>query len=93
VISPLITTDLTYHQQKKQMLDIFSEQEQDHYITMGEMDRIRKEIERERIRLDSNDANSTRIWLETLQSEGNFICYKDKLDLILPRMSFFSVFK
>jgi hypothetical protein len=62
------------------MRDVFSEQEQDHYITMGEIGRIRKDIEREKIRLDPNDARSTRIWVETLQSKGNFICYKDKLD-------------
>jgi hypothetical protein len=80
VIPPLIRTDLTYHYQKKEMRDIFSEQERDHYITMGEIGRIRKEIERENIRLDSNDATSTRIWVETLQSEGHFLCYKDKLD-------------
>ena len=62
------------------MRDVFSEQERDHYITMGEIGRIRKDIERERIRLDANDATSTRIWVEMLQSEGNFVAYKDKLD-------------
>jgi hypothetical protein len=64
------------------MRDVFSEQERDHYITMGEIGRIRKEIERESIRLDPNDARSTRIWVEKLQSEGNgnFVYYKDKLD-------------
>ena len=62
------------------MRDVFSEQERDHYITMAEIGRIRKEIERERVRLDPNDANSTRIWVETLQSEGNFVRYKDRLD-------------
>ena len=77
---PLITTYLTYNRQKKEMRDIFSEQERDHYITMGEIGRIRKDIERERIRLDPNDSNSTRIWVDNLVSEGHFICYKDKLD-------------
>ena len=47
---------------------------------MGEIGRIRKDIERERIRLDANDAKSTLIWVEMLQSQGNFVCYKDKLD-------------
>ena len=75
-----ITTDLTYYRQKKEMRDVFCEQERDHYITMGEIGRIRKEIERESIRLDPNDARSTRIWTETLQSEGHFVAYKDKLD-------------
>jgi hypothetical protein len=50
---------------------------------MGEIGQIRKDIKRECIRLDPNDATSTQIWVETLQSEGsegNFIAYKDKLD-------------
>ena len=80
MIPPPITTDLTDLRQKREMPDIFSEQERDHYMTMGEIGRIRKDIERESIRLDPNDATSTWIWAETLQSEGNFICYKDKLD-------------
>jgi len=80
VILPLIRADLTYHCQKKEMRDIFGEQERDHYLTMEEIARIRKEIEREKIRLDPNDARSTRIWVETLQSEGNLVIYKDKLD-------------
>ena len=62
------------------MRDVFSEQERDHYITMGEIGRIRKDIERESIGLDPNDARSTQIWVETLQSEGHFVYYKDKLD-------------
>jgi hypothetical protein len=62
------------------MCSVFSEQEQDHYTTMGEIGRIRKDIERESIRLDPNNANLTRIWVETLQSEGHIIVYKDKLD-------------
>jgi hypothetical protein len=62
------------------MRGIFSEQERDHYMTMGEIGRIRKDIEREPIRLDPNDARSTRIWVETLQSKGHFVYYKDKLD-------------
>ena len=49
-------------------------------MTMGEIGRIRKEIEREPIRLDPNNARSTWIWVETLQSEGHFVCYKDKLN-------------
>jgi hypothetical protein len=49
-------------------------------MTMGEIGWIRKDIERESIQLDSNNASSTRIWVKTLQSEGHFIVYKDKLD-------------
>jgi hypothetical protein len=44
VILPLITTDLTCDRQKNEMYDVFSEQEQDHYITMGEIGQIRKDI-------------------------------------------------
>ena len=47
---------------------------------MGEIGQIRKEIEQESIRLDPNDARSTQIWTETLQSEGHFVAYKNKLD-------------
>ena len=62
------------------MRDVFCEQEHDHYIIMGKIGWIRKEIEWKSIQLDLNDARSTRIWTETLQSEGHFVAYKDKLD-------------
>ena len=75
-----ITTDLTYYQQKKEMRDVFCEQERDYYVIMGEIGQIRKEIKWKSIRLDPNDARLTQIWTETLQSEGHFITYKDKLD-------------
>jgi hypothetical protein len=64
------------------MQDVFSEQEQNHYITMREIGQIRKDIERESIQLDPNNASSTWIWVETLQLEGNFVAYKDKLQLL-----------
>ena len=47
---------------------------------MGEICRIRKEVQRADIRLDANDARSTRIWVDKLQSDGNFVYYKDKRD-------------
>ena len=47
---------------------------------MGEICRIRKEVLRADIRLDANDAHSTRIWVDKLQSQGDFVYYKDKLD-------------
>src|SRR6267154_1344262 len=52
-------------------------------MTIGEIGRIRKEIKRESIRLDPNDSTSTWIWVKALQSEGNLVHYKDKLDLPL----------
>src|SRR5260221_9679325 len=47
---------------------------------MGEICRIRKEVQRADIRLDANDAHSTRIWVDKLRSQGEFVYYKDKLD-------------
>lgn len=47
---------------------------------MNEISRIRTEVEREDIQLDPNDANSTRIWIDKLISEGHFAYYKDKQD-------------
>ena len=76
----LITTDLTNNFQKKKIQTWFSEDERDHYITMGEICRIRKEVLRADIRLDANDANSTWIWVSKLQLQGDFVYYKDKRD-------------
>ena len=47
---------------------------------MQEICRIRKEVQRADIWLDANDAQSTRIWVNNLQSQGEFLYYKDKLD-------------
>jgi hypothetical protein len=51
----------------------YSEHERDHYITIEQIGWIRKIIARETVQLDPNDANSTRIWAERLQSAGHFI--------------------
>ena len=50
---------------------------------MDEICRIRREVEREGIQLDPNDANSTQIWADKLRSEGHFMYYKDKQDPLL----------
>ena len=73
-----ISTDLTNNTQRKKIRVWFSEDEQDYYMTMGEICRIRKEVQRADIWLDANDALSTRIWVNKLQSDGNFIYYKNK---------------
>jgi hypothetical protein len=73
-------TDLSDLSQKKKLRTWFSPDERDHYITMGEICRIRKEIQRADVRLDANDAHSTRIWVDKLQSQGDFVYYKDKRD-------------
>jgi hypothetical protein len=81
VIPPLVwTAALTDNFQKNKIHNWFSEDERDHYITMGEICRIRKEVLRAEIRLDANDAHSTRIWVDKLQSQGDFVYYKDKRD-------------
>jgi hypothetical protein len=72
--------DLTDHSQKKKIQTWFSADERDHYITTGEICRIRKDVLRADIRLDANDAHLTRIWVSKLQSQGDFVYYKDKRD-------------
>ena len=47
---------------------------------MGEICRIRKEALRADIRLDANDVQSTQIWVNRLQLQGDFVYYKDKRD-------------
>jgi len=61
VIPSYISTDLTNNAQRRKICIWFSEDEQDYYITMGEICRIRKEVQRADIQLDANDALSTRI--------------------------------
>jgi hypothetical protein len=59
----------------------FSEDERDHYLTLGEIARVRKAVNREIIELDPNDANSTRTWASNLHDDGHIIFYKSKQDL------------
>jgi len=66
VIPSLINTDLTNNIQKRKVRDWFSEDERDHYMTMGEICRIRKEALRADIQLDANDVHSTRIWVDKI---------------------------
>ena len=73
-------TDLTKILQKKKIRDHFSHDERDHYMTSGEIHRIRKEILMADVQLDANDAHSTQIWVDRLRSQGDFVYYKDKLD-------------
>ena len=80
VIPSFITTDLTDYIQKKKIQTWFSEHKRDHYITTGKISRIRKEVLRADVRLNTNDASSTWIWVDRLQSQGDFVYYKDKRD-------------
>ena len=54
----------------------FSEDERDYYLTMEEISRVRKAVDRETIELDPNDATSTRIWVNDLVAEGHLAVYK-----------------
>ena len=78
VIPSVITPDLIDSLQIKKLRSWFSEDEQDHYITKGEISRIRKNVLHMNVQLDANDAQSTQNWIETLKSEGEIIYYKDK---------------
>ena len=49
-------------------------------MTMGEIYKIKKEVQRANIWLDVNDALLTWIWVNKLQLDGNFVYYKDKWD-------------
>jgi len=73
-------TDLTNNIQKNKIHKWFSKDERDYYITMQEICRIRKEVQKADIQLDANDAQSTHIWVNNLQLQGEFVYYKDKLD-------------
>jgi len=63
------------------MHSLYSDHKCDHYITPGEIGRIRKIVEKENIQLDANDAISARVWVQNAQMEGDFAFYKDKRDL------------
>jgi hypothetical protein len=78
VIPFVITPDLTDDLQINKLRSRFSEDERDHYITKGEICRIRKDVQRADIQLDLNDAQSTRNWVNMLRSKGEFVYYKDK---------------
>ena len=80
VIPSVIIPDLIYYIQINKLWFQFSEDERDHYITKGEICRIRKDILCADIQLDLNDAISTRDWVNTFRSEGEFMYYKDKRD-------------
>jgi len=80
VIPSVIAPDLIDCLQINKLRIRFSEDKRDHYITKGEVYRIRKDVERANIQLDPNDAQLTRNWVNTLQSEGEFVYYKDKRD-------------
>ena len=80
MIPSVITPDLIDSLQIKKLRSQFSEDEQDHYITKGEISRIRKDVLHMNVQLDANDAQSTRNWIEMLKSEGEIIYYKDKQD-------------
>ena len=76
----LIMTDLIDSLQINKLQIRFSEDERDHYITKGEICRIRKDVLCVNVQLDANDAQSTWNWVEMLKLEGEIVYYKDKQD-------------
>ena len=80
MIPSMIAPDLIDCLQINKLQIRFSEDKRDHYITKGEVCRIKKDVECANIQLDPNDAQSTWNWVNMLQSEGEFMYYKDKRD-------------
>ena len=80
MILSVITPDLTNSLQINKLQSRFSKDEQDHYITRGEISRIRKDVQRANMELDANDAQLMWNWVKTLRSEGEIVYYKDKQD-------------
>ena len=74
----LIMTDLIDSLQINKLQIQFSEDERDHYITMGEIYRIGKDILHANVQLNANNAQSTQNWVEMLKLEGEIVYYKDK---------------
>jgi hypothetical protein len=54
--------------------------ERDHYITMRDINRLRRIVEDEEIRFDPNDAVSIKVWATRLQQAGAGVILKDKID-------------
>jgi hypothetical protein len=52
----------------------------DYHITSRDISRIQLIIEKQEIRMDDNDAISTRTWIKNLSDEGHLVIYKDKQD-------------
>jgi hypothetical protein len=58
--------------------------DRNHYISMCDINRIRRIVEDEDIRLNENDAISIKVWATRLQQEGAEIILKDKIDAPPP---------
>ena len=74
----LIMTDLIDSLQINKLQIQFSKDERDHYITKGEICRIRKDVLCVNVQLDANNAQSTQNWMEMLKLKGKIVYYKDK---------------
>ena len=80
VIPPLIASNLIDYLKINKLQTQFSEDKRNHYITKGEVCRIRKDVLHTDIQLDLNDAQSTQGWVTQLHSKKKFVYYKDKWD-------------
>jgi hypothetical protein len=58
--------------------------DRDHYITTRDINRLRRIVENEEIRLDENDAISIKVWATRLQEAGAEVILKDKIDAPPP---------
>lgn len=47
---------------------------------MGEIAQVRKTVDWETVKLNPNNATSTRLWVDDLAAEGHFVFYKSKQD-------------
>jgi hypothetical protein len=68
----------------KRVRDATKRTERDHYITMRDINRVRRIVEDEEIRLDDNDAISIKVWATRLQQDGAEVILKDKIDAPPP---------
>jgi hypothetical protein len=58
--------------------------DRDYYITTRDINRYRRIVVDEKIRLDNNDAISLRLWVLRLQQDGAVCLLKDKIDPAPP---------
>ena len=58
--------------------------DRDHYITTHDINRLRRIVENEEIRLNENNAISIKVWATQLQEVGAEVILKDKINAPPP---------
>jgi hypothetical protein len=66
--------------QMKRIRESCTRTDRDYYIMMRDINRYRRIVVDEKIRLDDNDAISLRLWVLRLQQDGAVCFLKDKID-------------